>query len=115
MKISTMILGIIFFAAATIIVYGWGLVRQKNQSGDLMRLLFGKGEEKIIKYLKQEEYITNADVEKLCGGLEARLPFSSGKAVVKDEKNFADQLLAYMVKTGQLEKEGSRYIKRKNK
>ena len=36
MKISTIILGIIFFALVTMLIYGWGIVRQKKQSGDLM-------------------------------------------------------------------------------
>lgn len=111
MKTSTIIIGILLFAIATMIIYGWGIVKQRNQTGDLMRLLFSKGEGRVKKYLKENEYITIADVEKICEGLSAKQPFSPNKAVVKDKRDFANQLLTYMVKTNQLEKDGSRYKK----
>jgi hypothetical protein len=47
----------------------------------------------------------------LCGNLQAKMPFSANKAVVKDKKDFARQLLAYMEKTGQIEKTGIKYKK----
>lgn len=115
METGTIIIGIILFAIATMIIYGWGIVKQRNQTGDLMRMLFSKGESRVRKYLKENEYITAADVEKICDGLTAKQPFSPNKAVVKDKRDFANQLLTYMVKTNQLVKEGSRYKKCKNK
>ncbi|MDO5145897.1 MAG: hypothetical protein Q4D60_02730 [Eubacteriales bacterium] len=111
MKISTIILGIIFFALATMILYGWGMIKQSNQTGDLMKLLFGKGQGRINKYLKQKGSITIKEAEKLCEGLEARAPFSANKAVVKDTGDFVNQLLVYMVKTGQIEKRGAEYVR----
>ena len=57
MKLSTAIIGIVLFAIATMILYGWGIVKQKNQTNDLMNLLFSKGQDKIKKYLKQNECI----------------------------------------------------------
>lgn len=110
MKISTIILGILFFAIATMIIYGWGIVRQKNQSGDLMKILFSKGQARVKKYVKMHGAITLGQAAKLCEDLEARQPFSANKAVVKDARDFAGQLLAYMVKTGQVEKRGAEYI-----
>ena len=109
MDTVTVIIGIILFAIATMIIYGWGMLRQKNQTSDLMKMLYAKGESKVKKYLKNNEYITNADVERICDGIEVRQPFSRNKAIVKDKKDFANQLLQYMVKTGQLEQEGKRY------
>ena len=87
MKISTVIIGIALFAIVTMILYGWGIVKQKNQTSDLMNLLFSKGQDKIKKYLKQHEYVTISQVEQICEGLEAKQPFSRNKAVVKDKKN----------------------------
>ena len=101
MKISTVIIGIALFAIVTMILYGWGIVKQKNQTSDLMNLLFSKGQDKIKKYLKQHEQI--------CEGLEAKQPFSRNKAVVKDKRDYAKKLVEYMLKTNQLEQEGSRY------
>lgn len=118
MKISTIILGILFFAIATMIIYGWGMVRQKRQSSDLMGMLFSKGQSRVRKYLKLHGAITIGQTAKLCEGLEARQPFSANKAVVKDTRDFANQLLTYMMKTGQIEKRGAEYIptvKPKNK
>lgn len=115
MKISTIILGILFFAIATMIIYGWGVIRQKNQSGDLMKLLFSKGQSRVKKYLKHNSAITLGQAVKLCEGLEARQPFSANRAVVKDARDFAGQLLSYMVKTGQVEKKGAEYFPVENK
>ena len=42
MKPSTVIIGIILFAIVTMIIYGWGIVKQKNQTKDLMNLLLAK-------------------------------------------------------------------------
>ena len=95
----------------TMIIYGWGIVKQKNESQDLMNLLFSKGESKVKKYLKNHDYITITDVEKLSENLEAKQVFSPNKIVVKDKKDYAKQLMNYMVKTGQVEIEGNRYKK----
>lgn len=109
MKASTMIIGVVLFAIATVIIYSWGLIKQKNQTSDLMNLLFSKGEKKVKRYLKDNDYITTADVERMCGGMEAKMPFSGNRAVVKNKKEYAMKLLTYMVKTNQLVQEGSRY------
>ena len=103
MKPSTVIIGIILFAISTMIIYGWRIVKQKNQTKDLMNLLF------IKKYLKQNEYITISQVEQICDGLEAKQPFSQNRAVVKNKQDYAKKLIEYMLKTNQIEKEGSRY------
>ena len=52
MKISTVIIGIALFAIVTMILYGWGIVKQKNQTSDLMNLLFSKGQDKIKNVFK---------------------------------------------------------------
>lgn len=111
MKLVTVIVGVLLFALATMIIYGWGIVKQKNESQDLMNLLFSKGESKVKKYLKNHDYITITDVEKLSENLEAKQVFSPNKIGVKDKKDYAKQLMNYMVKTGQVEIEGNRYKK----
>lgn len=63
--------------------------------------------------MKMHGAITLGQAAKLCEELEARQPFSANKAVVKDARDFAGQLLAYMVKTGQVEKRGAEYISQK--
>ena len=75
MKISTIILGILFFAIATMIIYGWGIIRQKNQSGDLMKILFSKGQARVKKYVKMHGAITLGQAAKLCEAFGAGLFF----------------------------------------
>jgi len=111
MKISTIIIGICLFAVATMIIYVWGLKKQGDQTKDLMNLLFSNGESKLKKYMKDHDCVTQKEVERLCEGLTAKFPFSQNKAVVRDTKDFTDRLLQYMVKTGQLEKDGKYYKK----
>ena len=84
MKPSTVIIGIILFAIVTMIIYGWGIVKQKNQTKDLMNLLFSKGQDKIKKYLKQNEYITISQVEQICDGLENKTAFFAKQGCCKE-------------------------------
>ena len=70
MKPSTVIIGIILFAIVTMIIYGWGIVKQKNQTKDLMNLLFSKGQDKIKKYLKQNEYLQYRKLSRFVMGLK---------------------------------------------
>ena len=109
MEKSTIIMGIILFAIATMIIYGWGLVKQKNQSTDLMSMLFSKGNAKVKRYLKKNEYITINQIEDLCENIEAKMPFSKNKAVVKNKRDFARQLISYMIKTDQIIEEKGKY------
>ena len=109
MDTGTIILGIILFAIATMVIYSWGLMRQKKKPADLMNLLFSKGMAKVKKELKKRGSVTAGDVEQICANLEAKIPFSKDRAVVKNKKDFAQKLLEYMLKTGQIEQEGNRY------
>ena len=109
MDTGTIIIGIILFAIATMIIYSWGLMKQKKQPADLMNMLFSRGMAKVKKTLKKNGSVTLGDVEQISENLEAKMPFSKNKAVVKNKKDFSQKLLDYMLKTGQIEQEGSRY------
>lgn len=113
MKTMTIIMGILLFAIATMIVFSWGLIKQKNQTSDLMRLLFSKGESMVKKHLKKNDYITIAEIEKMCENLSASMPFSRNRAVVKDKKDFVSKLVTYMEKTGQVTVDGNIVSKKK--
>ncbi|HAJ73204.1 MAG TPA: hypothetical protein DCM49_00225 [Lachnospiraceae bacterium] len=113
MSFVTIIIGIVLFAAATMLIYGWGMYRQMNQSKDLMNLLFSQGVNKVNKYLKKNDSVTEKQVEEMVEGMTAKLPFSSKKSVVADPKEFARRLLDHMVRTGRLSRDGRKYIKTK--
>lgn len=88
--------GIVLFAMATAFVYGWGVIKQHNQTRDLSQLLFSKGAGRVKKYLKTHDTITIREMEGLVKGMKASLFYSSNKAMVMDAKDFASQLAAYM-------------------
>ena len=70
MKISTVIIGIALFAIVTMILYGWGIVKQKNQTSDLMNLLFSKGQDKIKKYLNiLRRFVQSLTDQEICNRL----------------------------------------------
>ena len=71
---------VLLFAAATALIYGWGLWRSQRQQQDLSNLLFSKGVSRIQKVLK------------------AKQPFSSERIQVTDPKQFLDSLLPYMLR-----------------
>lgn len=111
MQISTIVIGVILCAFVGAILYIWGLKRQMNKSQDLLNLLFSNGISRVNHYLKKNESITKKETEKLVTGMSAKLPFSKDRSVVTDPKDFANKLLEYMVKTGQIKFEKGRYYK----
>lgn len=111
MSTRMIITGVLLFAVATAIIYGWGMKRQMNKSQDLMNLLFANGVSRVNKYLKKNGSITRSEVENLVQGMTAKLPFSGDKSVVTEPKGFTEQLLTYMERTGQIKKDNDRYIK----
>ncbi len=46
---------VLLFAAATALIYGWGLWRSQRQQQDLSNLLFSKGVSRIQKALKKQK------------------------------------------------------------
>ena len=101
MKLVTIIVGVLLFALATMIIYGWGMVKQKNESQDLMNLLFSKGESKVKKYLKNnidfEENIVLIDNEickvEFIG--KSKLKLVNGKEVQNKKKTLGTEFVGY--------------------
>ena len=48
---------VLLFAAATALIYGWGLWRSQRQQQDLSNLLFSKGVSRIQKPLKKKKHL----------------------------------------------------------
>lgn len=102
-----LVIGILLFAMATVFVYGWGIIKQRNQAGDLSRLLYSKGAARVKKYLKKHDTVTEQELESLMKGLRASLFYSRNQAVVQDTGEFVRQLTAYMQEYHLLVKENS--------
>ena len=83
---------VLLFAAATALIYGWGLWRSQRQQQDLSNLLFSKGVSRIQKALKKQKQLSRQELE------EAKQPFSSERIQITDPKQFLDSLLPYMLR-----------------
>lgn len=97
--------GVLLFALATAFIYGWGIIKQHNQTRDLSRLLFSKGVDRVRRYLKTHDTITAGEMEELVKGMKASLFYSKNRAVVTDAKDFVQQLIEYMIEYHLLEEE----------
>jgi hypothetical protein len=115
MEPGTIVLGVILFAAASAVLYLWGMKRQISKTKDLMNLLFSNGVAKVNKYLKKNDFVTASEIEKMVTGMTARFPLSKDKSIVTKPKDFTKQLLDYMLRTGQLREENNKYYKVKRK
>ena len=89
---------VFLFAAATALIYGWGLWRSQKQQHDLSNLLFSKGVSKIQKALKKQKQLSHQELEEIVKDLHAKQPFSSEQIQVTDPKQFLDSLLSYMLR-----------------
>ena len=112
MSTLTKIAGILMFAVITAFLYGWGIKKSVTTNEELLNILYLKGEEKILKFLRKNEKISVSDGEKLLTNLKASLVYSKNRAVVKDKKAFAETLLKRMTDKEILEKRDKYYIKR---
>ena len=79
---------VLLFAAATALIYGWGLWRSQRQQQDLSNLLFSKGVSRIQKALKKQKQLSRQELEE---AVKERIQ-------VTDPKQFLDSLLPYMLR-----------------
>lgn len=98
-------IGILLFALATAFVYGWGIIKQHNQTRDLSQLLYSKGADRVKKYLKTHDTINTREMEELVKNMKASLFYSRNRAVVMDAKDFVHHLTTYMMEYHLLEEE----------
>lgn len=89
---------VLLFAAATALIYTWGLWRTMRQQQDLSNLLSAKGVAKIKKALRKSGAMTQRDLEQVVKDLSAKQPFSREQITVTDPQQFLGSILAYMVK-----------------
>ena len=89
---------VLLFAAATALIYGWGLWRSMRQNQDLSNLLSSKGVAKIRRTLRKNGPLSRSELEPVVKDLTAKLPFGREQIAVTDPKAFLDSLLPYMLK-----------------
>lgn len=109
MRIWVVVIGVLLFAAATAFLYGWGLMRSRDEQKTLLAMLGGKCEKKLRLYLKKNDSISRQEAAKLLEGTAVSLFYSRKKLGVTDGDAFSEALLERMEKRGVLQKEGACY------
>ena len=89
---------VLLFAAATALIYGWGLWRSMRQNQDLSNLLSSKGVAKIRRTLRKNGPLSRSELEPAVKDLTAKQPFSRQQIAVTDPEEFLNSILPYMVR-----------------
>ena len=89
---------VLLFAAATALIYGWGLWRSMRQKQDLSNLLSSKGVAKIRRTLRKNGPLSRSELEPAVKDLTAKQPFSRQQIAVTDPKEFLESILSYMIR-----------------
>lgn len=96
---------VLLTALATMIIYGWGLIKMQHQTQDLVSMLYSKCERKVRKQLKKKGRMSLKEVEQLVEGTQVRLFYSKQRMGVTDAKTFAKSMLSHMKSIGDIVEE----------
>lgn len=104
------IIYILMFAAATVIVFSWGIIKEQNKSRDLMNQLYKKAENNVVKAFKRKDVLSRKDIENEVKNVKASLFYSRDKMVVQNPKSFTKSLINTMINNNVIEKTTDGYI-----
>ena len=104
------IIYILMFAAATVIVFSWGIIKEQNKSRDLMSQLYKKAENNVLKAFKRKDVLSRKDIENEVKNVKASLFYSRDKMVVQNPKSFTKSLINTMINNNVIEKTTDGYI-----
>ena len=115
MSIPMALLGIFLFAVVTAAVVGWGLRKSYFQRQTLTKMLLSKSAERVMRYLKTHDTITEPEMRKLVAGIQAAEFHSRSRATVQADGAFTAQLIDAMLHDGLIEpaRKGRRVYRRK--
>lgn len=99
------IIAIILFALAAAFLYGWGVIKSSHLDEDLYHRLYSKGAEKVLKYLKTNDFILMTEIENQVDGIKASVFYSKKRAAVQDKRDFARNLVKTMMERNLLEED----------
>ena len=104
------IIYILMFAAATVIVFSWGIIKEQNKSRDLMNQLYKKAENNVVKAFKRKDFLSRKDIENEVKNVKASLFYSRDKMVVQNPRSFTKSLINTMINNNVIEKTTDGYI-----
>ena len=98
------------YAAATVIVFSWGIIKDQNKSRDLMNQLYKKAENNVVKAFKRKDVLSRKDIENEVKNVKASLFYSRDKMVVQNPRSFTKSLINTMINNNVIEKTTDGYI-----
>jgi hypothetical protein len=88
---------VLLFAIATMIIYTWGLIKTRNQSKDLLNILYLKSERVVLNSLKKKGSLSKKEIENELIDIKASLFYSKNKLTIKDPKTFSKSVINTMI------------------
>ncbi len=110
MNSVTIVLYICIFAVITAALYVWGLKRSITYSDDINRMLLSKCSKKVIKYLSENNTISEKDIDNLIKNTKVGLFWSKNKLIITDGKKYSKELINFMLENKYIIKNANTYI-----
>lgn len=117
MKLPVILFGILLFAVVTAILVVWGMRKAYFQRETLTNMLLSKSADRVMRYLKTHDTITESQMRELVQGIQASEFHSRQRATVQADKAFTAQLIRVMLHDELIEpaKKNRQVYRKKNK
>ena len=112
MNLWQTILGVLMFAAVTAVLYVWGMKKSLAQQEDMSRNLLHACGSRIMKYLKKHDTISEAEIARQIEGVTIHPVWSRKRLSVQSGKDFAPQVIAFLLDQQYIQKAGSKTYRR---
>ncbi|MBR3867103.1 MAG: hypothetical protein IKM54_04850 [Butyricicoccus sp.] len=106
MSTPHIIIGILLFAAATAVLYAWGLSKSMRQQQDMTRNLLHACGSRVVKYLKKHDTITEKQIAKEIEGVRIGQFWSKKKLQVQDGKKVSGEVIKFLLEQQYMESAG---------
>lgn len=103
---TTIVIGTLMFAFATVILYSIGLKRKQTREKRLYEALLNNAAYRVRAYLKENGTATSKQIGYISQGAKAKEFMSSQVAVIADGKMFQNRIIDYMLEKGYIEECG---------
>ena len=91
------VLGILVFAAVTALLYVWGLKKAASSREDMTKMLQNKCAGIILRQMRKQGELTEAQIAKLITGVKAGAAWSRQKAMVGNAEKFTKTLVTFLL------------------
>ena len=90
------VFGILLFAFVTAILYVWGLSKSYGQQERMAKLLLITCKNKVVKYLKKHDTVSEIKIQELIRGVTIGEFWSKKRLTVQEPHKFSGELIKFM-------------------